>query len=89
MRNTDRVAMQHLYAITPRGIARSKAMSVPLVDKNIDLDIVAELGTITLGDYELEDDDWTHNNRTKKKLQRFFVLAFPLSIPFFLFFFSR
>ena len=49
--------MQHLYAITPEGIASSKAKSVPLVDKNIDLDTVAELGNITIGDYELEDDD--------------------------------
>jgi len=57
LRNTDRIAMQHLYAITPEGIASSKAKSVPLVDKNIDLDIVAEFGTITIGDYELEDDD--------------------------------
>ena len=57
MQNTDRVAMQHLCAITPGGIARSKATSVPLVDKNIDSDIVAELGAITLGDYELEDND--------------------------------
>jgi hypothetical protein len=57
LQNTDRVAMQHLCAITPGGIARSKATSVPLVDKNIDSDIVAELGAITLGDYELEDND--------------------------------
>lgn len=57
LRNTDRVAMQHLYAITPGTTAQSTVTKVPLVGENIDSEIVKEFGNVTLGDYELDDED--------------------------------
>ena len=54
MRNTDQVAMQQLYAITPEPTAQSTATKVLLVEKILTL---TEFGNVTLGDYELEDED--------------------------------
>lgn len=57
LRNTDRVAMQHLYAITPGTTAQPTVTQVPLVGENIDSEIVNEFDKVTLGDYELDDED--------------------------------
>jgi hypothetical protein len=54
LRNTDQVAMQQLYAITPEPTAQSTATKVLLVEKILTL---TEFGNVTLGDYELEDED--------------------------------
>ena len=57
LRNTDRVAMQHLYAIAPGILAASDTLHSPLAQDNIDDSVLQEFGNIAIGDYELEEDD--------------------------------
>jgi len=57
LRNTSRVALQHMQAITPVNITQSNGTQVPLTIENLDDSLEKELGNITIGDYELEDED--------------------------------
>jgi hypothetical protein len=56
-KNTSRVALQHMQAITPVNITQSNGTHVPLTIENLDDSLEKELGNITIGDYELEDED--------------------------------
>jgi hypothetical protein len=87
LRNTDRVAMQHLYAITPGTTAQATVTKVPLVRENIDSDIVKEFGNVTLGDYEFDDED--EHTFTKSRFKSNFTIStyYPFIFLFsFLFF---
>lgn len=57
LRNTSRVALQHMQAITPGNITQSHGTHVPLTKENLDDSLEEQLGNITIGDYELEDED--------------------------------
>jgi hypothetical protein len=57
LRNTSRVALQHMQAITPASSTQSNRTHVPLAIENLDDSLQQEFGNITIGDYELEDED--------------------------------
>ena len=46
-----------MQAITPVNITQSNGTHVPLTIENLDDSLEKELGNITIGDYELEDED--------------------------------
>jgi len=46
-----------MQAITPVNITQSNGTQVPLTIENLDDSLEKELGNITIGDYELEDED--------------------------------
>ena len=46
-----------MQAITPGNITQSHGTHVPLTIDNLDDSLEEELGNITIGDYELEDED--------------------------------
>ena len=57
LQNTSGVALQHMQAITPVNITQSNRTHVPLTKENLDDSLEEELGNITIGDYELDDED--------------------------------
>ena len=57
LRNTSRVALQHMQAITPANTSQSQRTHVPLAIENLDDSLQQDFGNVSIGDYELEDED--------------------------------